>query len=265
MNRLQTTIALLKEQKRKALVAFLTAGYPDIRATEESVYLLEKNGVDIIELGVPFSDPIADGPTIQAASDAALRNGVTLTAVLLLVSAIRKKSNIPIVLMGYLNPLYHHGIETIFKRMKNAGVDGLIIPDVIPEESADLRRVAQQNGLSLICMAAPNSPVDRLAYIDRNSDGFVYVVSLMGVTGGRKQLPAHVKQFLSLTKKHITRHPRFLGFGISTPQQVKELKSYVDGVIVGSALINILSRFEKKEERTTQLARFVASLRAALD
>lgn len=265
MNNLNAKTVSLKKSGRKALVAFLTAGYPDLRATEDLVPCLEKNGVDIVELGVPFSDPVADGPTIQFSSEAALKRGVSLDTVLALVKRLRKRTSIPIVLMGYMNPFVRKGLESTFERAKAAGVDGLIIPDLIPEESGQVKAAAQKNGLALIFLAAPNTPDDRLRFIDSKSDGFDYIVSIAGVTGGRSALPVEVAGYLKRTGKHMSRHLRFIGFGISGPEQVQRLKPYADGVIVGSAIIDILRKTSGSRQRLEKTGSFIRSLRNALD
>lgn len=265
MNRLTAKIEQLRQAKRKALVAFVTAGFPDIQATEELAATLEKNGVDVLELGVPFSDPMADGPTIQYSSEMALRKGMSLEKVFSLVKRIRVKSDIPVVLMGYLNPFYHQGFERTMEKARGCGVDGLIIPDLIPEESSTLRTLAARNGVSMIFLAAPNTPAERLKYIDDCSSGFVYVVSLTGVTGGRNKLPENVKRYLRATGRHIRAHPRFVGFGISTPAQVKQLKGHADGIIVGSALIDLVRKNPDANRRNKAIAAFTRSLRQELD
>jgi len=264
MNRLQKKLCDLKAERKKALVAFLTAGYPDLDTTRKLVPLLEENGVDIIELGVPFSDPVADGPTIQFSSEEALRKGVHLDQILSVVGDVRKKTEVPLLLMSYLNPLFSPGINKTAKQAKAKGVDGFIIPDLIPEESADIKQLLDRNDLSLVYLAAPNTPAQRLSSIDKATGSFVYIVSLMGVTGKRTMLPSTLKEFLSLTKEKI-KHPRFLGFGISHPDHIANVKDYVDGVIVGSAFIEIIRQTPDQKKRKKKLAAFVRSLRTALD
>lgn len=265
MNRLEKKLSELKKTGRKAFVAYLTAGYPTASETVKLARLFEKSGADILELGIPFSDPIADGKTVQFASHTALTRGMTLIKALAIVKEIRKSSNIPVVLMGYLNPFLRHGLEKILKQAAASGVDGLIIPDIIPEESAQIRKDCRQNGLSLIYLAAPNTPDERLKEIDRASGGFVYIVSIAGVTGARKDLPATTIEYLKQTGKMIKRNPRIIGFGISSPRQVVKLKQYVDGIIVASALIEIIRNGKGMKTVYGKLERFVSSLRRALD
>jgi tryptophan synthase alpha chain len=242
----------------------MTAGYPDMNSTEEIFTTIENAGADIIEMGIPFSDPIADGSTIQFSSDKALSKGANLDRILASVRRIREKSETPIIFMSYLNPLMRGGFENTVQKAKSAGVDGFIIPDMIPEESAELEKTAKKHGLSLIFLAAPNSDSKRLAYIDKASNPFVYIVSLTGVTGSRKTLPASLKTFLELTSKKM-RKPRFLGFGISDVNQVRSLKKYIDGIIVGSALIEIIRKNKSSAARRSKLASFVASLKKSLN
>jgi tryptophan synthase alpha chain len=263
INRLDERIQTLG--KRKALVAFITAGYPDPGTTVEMVPLLAANGADIIELGVPFSDPVADGPTIQYSSEQALKKGAYLPSILEMVRAIRKKTEVPILLMSYINPLYRYGFKNIFDDARKAGVDGFIIPDLIPDESGEIREYCEKNGLSLVLLAAPNTRSERLAMIDRQSNSFVYIVSLTGVTGGRKKLPSTLKRFLAETKRKIKKNKRFLGFGISGPEQIRAVRKDVDGVIVGSAFIELLRRPVSRNIRSRNVVDFTRALRCALD
>ncbi|MCX5782524.1 MAG: tryptophan synthase subunit alpha [Elusimicrobia bacterium] len=265
MNRLEKKIRDLKKQKRKALITFITAGFPDFKTTETLIKVLESNGADIVELGVPFSDPIADGPTIQFASEHGVKKGVSLLRIFDFVKRLRKKTDIPILLMSYSNPIFHLGNTQSAKRANNAGVDGFIVPDLIPEESKELSLACRKNNLSLVFLAAPNTPDKRLKSIDNQSRGFVYIVSLTGVTGSRKELPQSAKEFLKKTNKYITRNSRFIGFGISSAKQVLNIKNYADGVIVGSALIEIIRKNKNMNKRNKIIASFIKSLRKALD
>ena len=258
MNALTIKLKTLKKTKRKALVFFITAGYPNLNKTYETAVELHRAGADIIEIGVPFSDPIADGPVIQASSDHAIKKGINLTAAFNLARKIKDKTGIPIVLMTYLNPLLRNGLdETIVRAAKN-GVDGFIIPDMPIEECAHFGKICRNNKLSLVQMAAPNTEKNRMRAIGKMSDSFVYIVSLTGVTGQRKGLPEFLNRFLRTTKTEIKR-PRFLGFGISNKEQIAKIKKQVDGVIVGSALIKLM-KSDKKVIYT-----FASSLRQELD
>lgn len=262
-NRLRRTVARLRAEKRKALVAYVTGGFPDLRSTERIVPLLAAAGADIIEIGVPFSDAVADGPTIQSASEHALKQGVNLAAIFAAVRRIRSRTDVPIILMTYFNPVYHFGTEKAARAAAAAGVDGFIVPDIIPDESADMRAACARAGLSLVYLATPTTPPERMRYIDSCSDSFVYIVSVAGVTGGRASLPAGVGKFLSQTARSIE-HPRYVGFGIARPEHAARLKAHCDGVIVGSAIIDII-REATGARREHALTKFIGSLRAALD
>jgi tryptophan synthase alpha chain len=265
MNRLTEKLQKMKKVGRKALVTYLTAGYPTAAHTEELALLFEKNGADVLEIGIPFSDPIADGKSVQYASQVALCKGMSLDKVYNIVSNIRKKSEIPIVLMGYLNPFMRHGLKHTLEQAKKCGADALIIPDIIPEQSADIRKLCTDIGLSLVYLAAPNTPVSRLKSIDTASDGFVYIVSIAGVTGARKDLPSSTVNYLKNTAKEMHINSRIIGFGISSPAQIKELKMYVDGFIVASALIEIIRKSKTHKIDRAALSDFIRSLRKEMD
>ncbi len=263
-NRINQTFRSLRQQNRRALSIFITAGYPEINATSAIVKLLEESGADIIELGIPFSDPLADGPTIQQSSDVAIKNGVTLTTVFDIVDRIREVSNIPLVLMGYVNPLIAYGIERFMETASKKGVDGLIIPDIPVEESNAYRNAALQQNLAPIFLAAPTSSDTRLKQIDAASGGFVYCVSITGVTGQRNGLPDDVINYLQRCKKHITRNPVLAGFGISSGGDARKLAPHTDGIIVGSALIKRINSTRGKNYFSAVNA-FVRELREGLD
>lgn len=258
MNRIDQMFAQLKRSGKKALIGYLTAGFPTKIAFVQAVKRLEKAGLDLLEVGIPFSDPVADGPTIQLASQKALNHGVTLDWTLKTVKALRKEVHIPIILMSYSNPLIAKGIEPFFKAAKAAGVDGVIIPDLIPEEGSLFEGPAQRHGIAVIYLAAPTSTRDRLQKIARATQGFLYAVSLTGVTGARQALPQDVTKFLSQIRD-FTRKPVAVGFGISSPEQVRTMRKQADGIIVGSALINHL------EKSLGHAERFVAALQKSLN
>ncbi len=257
MNRIDDRFARLKASGRKALIAYMTAGFPTEAGADAAFRDLEKGGADVIEIGVPFSDPIADGPSIQYSSQKALERGVTLKGVLAWVARLRKRSSTPIVLMGYMNPILRMGLDRFAAEAARAGVDGLIVPDTIPEEAAALRKVLNKKGIDLIHLVAPTTPPARLKEVAALSQGFLYAVSLTGVTGARKGVPAGALNFLKAVRRHSP-VPVAVGFGISEPAQVRALKDHADGVIVGSAIINHLKNRQP-------LAPFVKSLRSALD
>jgi tryptophan synthase alpha chain len=263
MNRIDKKFRELR--RRPAFIPYLTAGYPDLLTTEKLIYKLKEAGADIIELGVPFSDPVADGLTIQASSQWALNRGVTLKKILKLVRRLRKKTPLPIVLMSYYNPVLHYG-KKFLKEAAAAGVDGLIIPDLPVEESVALSQAAAASSLNLILLAAPTTPTPRLKKIISLTRGYLYYVSLTGVTGERKQLPAGLQGQLKYLKK-ISRTPVAVGFGFSRPAQLKKIKNLVGGVIVGSAIIGVMSKNLKKKRPVLikKTLEFCQSLKKALN
>ena len=241
MNRIQKTFAQLRRKKQKALIAYVTAGFPSLNALPSIVGALANAGVDLVEIGIPFSDPLADGPTIQASSSAALRRGLKLRKLFPAVRKIRRSHpDLPILFMTYYNPVFHYGLKAFSRRAAASGIDGLIVPDLPPEEAADLLRAARPAGLDLVFLAAPTSPRARLTQIAHRSKGFVYCVSLTGVTGARSSASAqlaHVRQL-----KKITKIPVCVGFGISNAEQARRYLRGADGIIIGSALISAIGR-----------------------
>jgi tryptophan synthase alpha chain len=265
MNRIDTTFNNQRENGTKALMPFLTAGDPDIETTGKLILELEKNGADLIELGVAFSDPIADGPTIQASSLRALQSGVTLDKIIDFVGLLRKKTDIPISLMSYYNPIFVMGEKTFFERAKAAGVDGVIVPDLPPEEADTLIKMGIRFDLKTIFLLAPTSTSERIGMISEVSGGFIYYVSLTGVTGARSELDQGIRRNL----EHIraaTEKPIAVGFGVSTPEQARTISKWADGVIVGSALIKRMLRFSyDTEQMVREAGLFVRSLREGID
>ena len=254
----------LQLNNRKALSLFVTAGYPTIESTVPLVVALANAGADVIEIGIPFSDPIADGPTIQLSSEVALRNGVTLQKTLELSEQIRKQSDIPLVLMGYANPIYAYGLDKFLSRCKEAGIDGTIIADLPLEESEEYRTIAQQNNIATIFLAAPTTSSDRLTQLDNASTGFLYCVSITGVTGERKALASQTESFLKRARMSVKKNPLLVGFGISTPDDARRIASLSDGVIIGSALINTIQH-ASQNHIIDGAVEFVKSIRIALD
>jgi len=259
MNRIDSKFAELKNKNSKALITFITAGDPDLDATYKLVLKMDKEGADVMELGVPFSDPLADGTTIQRASQRALSNKVSLSHIFKLVYRLRRKTEIPIVLMSYLNPIYKYGLEEFAAKCRRTGVDGVIIPDLVPEEAGEWWGVARRNKLSTIFLAAPTSPLERIRKIAKRSTGFLYYVSLTGVTGARDRLNSDLIKNLKAIKK-ITNRPVACGFGISNPQQARKVSRYSDGVIVGSAIIDLIEKSTSRNAMFRNVGNFVASL-----
>ena len=244
---------------RRSLAMFLTAGYPTRRATPDLVCALEDGGADLVEIGVPFSDPLADGPVIQKASGVAITNGVTLPVILEMVAAIRKRTSVPLVLMGYLNPIMRYGVERFFPDAASAGVDGVILPELPLEEWFGYAPRVSSAGLAGILLATPTTPAERVRRIDEASTGFVYCVSTTGVTGSAvaSSALADVRE----VRKHVQRNPMLVGFGISRPDQAVEFARDTDGVIVGSALLRRLD--ENAKPGATSV--WTAGFRKALD
>ncbi|MBI5809575.1 MAG: tryptophan synthase subunit alpha [Deltaproteobacteria bacterium] len=264
--RIAKVFGRLMERGDKALITFITAGDPDIGATKRLVLLLERSGADIIELGIPFSDPMADGPTIQASSERAVKNGTTLSVVLNLVRDIRKKSGIPVVLFGYYNPIFSYGLKKFARDAKAAGVDGVLVVDLPPEEDGELKSELDREGVDLILLLTPTSDDRRMRLVASKANGFIYFVSVTGVTGARKNLPTHIPGYIKEIRKY-TRLPVAVGFGISTPHQAKEAAAYADAVVVGSALVNVIARDGASRDRAGLLkdaAMFVSSLKKGM-
>lgn len=240
MNRIDKKFIELKKAKKKALIFFITAGDPSLKRTGELIHAIEREGADLIELGVPFSDPLADGPVIQAASMRSLKRGTTLKKILAIVKQARKRSQLPLLLMSYLNPVLHYGLSRFARDAKNSGVDGLIVPDLPPEEGREVAHAMGKQGLNLVYLLAPTSTAQRRKIVTGASRGFVYYVSLTGVTGMRSKLPQEIQKNIHLAKKE-TRLPVCAGFGVSTPEQAKAVVRSADGVIIGSAVVKALA------------------------
>ncbi|MDP2939346.1 MAG: tryptophan synthase subunit alpha [Candidatus Omnitrophota bacterium] len=263
-NRIDKRFAQLRREKRKAFIAFITAGDPNLSTTKKLVLALEKTAsVDIIELGVPFSDPMADGPVIQAASLRALKNKTNLKKILMLVRDIRRSSSIPIALMSYYNPIFHLGIEHFVSQAVKSGVDGVIIPDLPPEEAGQFLNLAKKNSLALIFFVSPTSTKERIKLVSKLSTGFIYYVSLTGTTGQTLILPEKLLNNIRLVKKY-THKPICVGFGISNSKQVKKIAKVCDGVIVGSAIVKQIEHNLAKKNIVENIVKFVKNLSCPL-
>jgi len=237
-----TDVFKKRKEDEKIMSLFLTAGYPDPDSTAELIVGFEQHGADMIELGMPFSDPLADGPTIQYSSEAAIKNGITMKKIFDIIKQVRKESQIPIILMGYINPVLRYGIDRFCEDAANAEADGLIIPDLPVEESALIHEQAKKNGLNLIFLVAPNTRDKRMKKIDEISEGFVYCVSVTGVTGARDgdEVARSVEKFINRINKNVQQNPKLIGFGIKNYADAQQVAKDVDGFIVGSALIDII-------------------------
>ena len=228
----------------KAFIPFVTAGDPNLEVTKEIILAMEKAGADLIEIGIPFSDPVAEGVVIQAADERALKAGTTTDKIFDMVAEVRKESNIPLAFMTYINPVYVYGVDKFCKKAAELGVDALIIPDVPYEEKNEVAPFCDKYGIDLISLIAPTSH-DRIKTIAKEAQGFVYCVSSLGVTGVRKKITTNLGEMTSLVRE-VTNVPTAIGFGISTPQQAKEMAQYADGVIVGSAIVKICAQYGEK-------------------
>jgi tryptophan synthase alpha chain len=252
----------LSRRGEMGLVAFLSAGDPSLAATESFVLALAEAGADVVELGVPFSDPVADGPAIQRSSERALRAGATLAGVLDLVASIRHKSDVPLVLFSYYNPVLQMGVERFARRAADSGADGVLITDLTPEEAGDYRRIVRAHGLDTIFLAAPTSTDERLARIAEVTSGFLYVISRTGVTGARESLPEDLPALVRRVRR-ATRLPVAVGFGISLPGQVSVLGGLADAAVVGSALVQEIEQAPSVEAACEALAARVRALKHA--
>lgn len=253
----------LKAQSQCALIPFITAGDPDLATTAQALRVLAEAGADFIELGVPYSDPLADGPTIQAAATRALRQGVKLDDVLQVVRQVAPEISAPIILFTYYNPIYHRGIQPFFEQIAAAGVKGLVIPDLPLEEADEILQVAEQVGVEVTLLIAPTSPQERIEAIARRSQGFIYLVSVTGVTGARTQVASRVQELLPQLRA-VTDKPIGVGFGVSAPEQAQTLRQWgVDGVIVGSAIVKRLAQ-GTPAEGLAAIAAFCQDLKAAI-
>ncbi|HEY8742150.1 MAG TPA: tryptophan synthase subunit alpha [Chloroflexota bacterium] len=255
---IQTAFARARAVGRTAIIPYVTAGFPEREDTPELVAALAAGGAAMVELGVPFSDPTADGTAIQRSGQRALANGVTLADCLRLARASTAQAGIPLLLMGYYNPFLQYGLDRLCNEARQAGVAGLIVPDLPPEEADEIGPLAERCGLDLVFMVAPNSSEERLALIGRRSSGFVYCVTVRGVTGARRTLPADLPEFFQRVRRH-TALPIAAGFGISTPDQVREVGRYAEGAVVGSALVTLLEHLPVAE-RVAAAEQFVRTL-----
>jgi tryptophan synthase alpha chain len=263
MGRIGDRFAALRQRGERALVPFVTAGDPDLPTTEAIVLAIASAGADAIELGVPFSDPMAEGPTIQRASQRALASGSSLRRIIELVARVRSQVDTPIVLMGYANNLYTMGEEDFAQAAADAGVDGIIVVDVPPEEGESLFGAAEARGIDPILLAAPTTRKERLEMLARRTRGFLYYVSLTGVTGARQEIARGVEEGVTRVKA-ISDVPVCVGFGVSTPEQVSRIASFADGVVVGSALVERIEAAGSSTEAVDAAAAFVAELKKPL-
>ncbi len=263
MSRLETTFQSLRARGERALVAFVTAGDPSLEATERLVIEMDRRGADVIELGVPFSDPIGDGPVNQRSSERALRAGASLVRVLEMVARVRDRVRAPLVSMTYYNPIHAFGLKAFARTAVDAGVDGVLVLDLPPEEATDLAADAEAAGLDMIHLVAPTSTPPRLRLIARRSRGFIYVVSRTGVTGERADLPADLGTQIRALRM-VTTKPICVGFGIAKPEQVAAVGKLADGVVVGSAIVRMIEEGQTSPTLVTDVGDFIAALKDPL-
>ncbi len=263
MSSISNCFQSLKASGKCALIPFITAGDPDLETTAKALAILDQAGADLIELGVPYSDPLADGPVIQAAATRALQQGVTLDQVLNLVKEVSPKLRSPIILFTYYNPIFHRGIELFVEQIAKAGVKGLVVPDLPLEEAENILKITAQKGIDLILLVAPTSPIERIKAICDQSQGFIYLVSVTGVTGVRSEVASNVETLLPQLRT-VTDKPIGVGFGISEPEQALQVKKWgADGVIVGSAFVKRLAQTDPAEG-LREIESFCRSLKEAI-
>jgi len=262
-NRISLTFDRLRQAGEKALIPYLMAGDPSLSHTESYVLALEQAGADLIELGVPFSDPIADGPVIQQAAERALRSGTTLKGILSTVQSLRQRTHIPLILMTYYNPLLAMGNREFCRQAVTVGVDGVIVPDLPPEEADSLSQEAQRAGLTIIYLLAPTSTKSRQDTVINRTHGFIYYVSLTGITGAQLGDMALVRKNVKRIRQAGNK-PVAVGFGISTPQQARHIADFADGVIVGSAIVRIIGEQKPDSSLIKQLSRLTHRLKNSL-
>ena len=265
MNSLQKYFTLLNKQKRKLFLPYVTLWDPDKEYFLKILKALQDSGADAIEIGIPFSDPMADGPTIQKASQRALAKGASLRAGFETLKNIKKHISIPILFMSYYNPVFAMGENNFFSACCKTGLDGIIIPDLPIEEAKIFIKKAKKTGLASICFISPTTPVKRMREINRNASGFIYYISIKGVTGKRQDFEKEVLENIKLVKKNTTL-PVCAGFGISNAHQAKTLAQYADGVIIGSAIVKIIERnLDNKKKAVDEISEFACRIRRALD
>lgn len=261
MSRITDTFTNLKRDNRRGFIPFITAGDPDLKTTRNLIVELARAGASIIELGVPFSDPMADGPVIQRASERALRHGFGLAEVLETVADVREETDVPIVLFSYFNPLLQFGIERLADQAQQSGVDGVLVTDLVPEEAAEFASVLRACDLDMIFLVAPTSTDERLQLVADRASGFIYAVSRAGVTGAREDMSVEAEKLVERVR-NFSDLPLAVGFGISTPRQVRDVWRYADAAVVGSAIVAEIERASSPDEAISRAGRFARELMA---
>jgi tryptophan synthase alpha chain len=259
MSRIDDTFTELKRSGRGGLIPFITAGDPDLKTTELLLIELAKAGADIIEVGVPFSDPVADGKVIQRASERALKKGVTLSDTLLCISHAKKRINVPIVLFSYLNPLLKFGKDRLAETAKRAGIDAVLITDLIPEEAERWTAAFHDHGIDLIFLVAPTTSNERLTRIAQEANGFIYAVSRAGVTGARNEMPRDAEALVKRVRT-VSDLPVAVGFGISTAEQIRQVWRFADAAVIGSAIVSEIEKLAGSPDLLLRVGEFARSL-----
>jgi len=253
----------LRARNESAMIPYVVAGDPNLEATAALVREFDARGADIIELGVPFSDPMADGPANQRGAQRGLKSGATLAAILSMVSELRKETEIPIVLFGYFNPIFHYGCERLCADAARAGIDALLVVDLPPDEAGELKTPAKANGLDLIFLLAPTTPIERARKVVRSASGFIYYVSVTGVTGARTALASDIEEHVN-NLRSVTDLPIGVGFGISTPAQAAHIARFADAVVVGSAITLLVEANADSPDLVNKVAELVGSMKTAM-
>jgi tryptophan synthase alpha chain len=263
MGRIEEKFAELQRRGEAALIPFVTAGDPDLATTLEILRAVEKGGADLIELGIPFSDPTADGPTIQRSSERALKNDLSLEKIFSLVRSFRLHSEVPLILFGYFNPFFHYGLKAFCRRAAAAGADGVLCVDLPPEESGELKQWSDPLGLDVIFLLSPTSGPDRIRQAARQGSGFIYYVSVTGVTGARRSFDGELRGQVARVRRAVSL-PVGVGFGISTPEQAAWIAGFADAAVVGSALVQTIENSKGRKQKAERAGAFVARLKGAM-
>jgi tryptophan synthase alpha chain len=253
----------LRARNESALIPYVVAGDPNLDATAALVREFEARGADLIELGVPFSDPMADGPANQRAAQRGLKSGASLAAILSMVSELRKETEIPLILFGYFNPIFHYGCERLCADAARAGIDALLVVDLPPDEAGELKTPARANGLDLIYLLAPTTPIERARTVVRSASGFIYYVSVTGVTGARTALASGIEEHVT-NLREVTDLPIGVGFGISTPAQAAQVARFSDAVVVGSAISLLIEANIDSADLVNNVSELVGSMKSAM-
>jgi tryptophan synthase alpha chain len=263
MSRIEQKFAQLRERRQAALIPFITAGDPDLPTTLKIMRALEQGGADGIELGIPFSDPSADGPTIQRSSERALKRPVPLSAIFRLLRDFRRSSALPVILFGYFNPFFRFGLEKFVRQAAGAGADGVLCVDLPPEESGELKRWTDRAGMDLIFLLSPTSGPDRIKLVARYGRGFIYYVAVTGVTGARRMVDVSLGKQVARVRRKVSL-PVGVGFGISSPEQAAWIAGFADAAVVGSALVDRIANAKGSNEKARRAGAFIARLKRAM-